>query len=150
LEPLVITRHYSLNKVIGRHLIASMRLALGVFCVGTFFSGVTGIRPAVAKDLDMKKVFRCQATDKVGVAACDKARNLILNNCTSCHAFVPIVLQQFDVAGWGGLLSRHRSRVPQLSDAQVAEIKTYLAANFNESMPPPDLPAELLKEWTKY
>jgi hypothetical protein len=136
--------------VIRKRLIVSVRLALGVFCICTLFWGVAGVRPAVAKDLDMKKVFRCQATDKAGVAACDRARNLILNNCTSCHAFVPIVLQQFDVAGWGGLLSRHRSRVPQLSDAQVAEIKAYLAANFNASLPPPDLPAELLKEWTSY
>jgi hypothetical protein len=147
---LVITRDYSLNRVIGRRLLASMQLALGVCCIGAFFWGVAGIRPAVAKDLDMKKVFRCQARDKAGLSACDKARDLILNNCTVCHAFVPIVLQQFDAAGWGGLLSRHRSRVPQLSDAQVAEIKAYLAANFNATLPPPDLPAELLKAWTSY
>jgi hypothetical protein len=145
-----MTCEYRLNRVIGRRLIASMRLALGVFCVGTFFWGVAGVRPAVADGLDMKKVFRCQATDKAGVSACDKARDLILNNCTVCHAFVPIVLQQFDAAGWGGLLSRHRSRVLQLSDAQVAEIRTYLTANFNATLPPPELPAELLKEWTSY
>jgi len=106
--------------------------------------------PAQAQDLDMKKIFRCTATDKPGAQACDAARDLILNNCTSCHAFVPIVLQQFDQAGWQGCFDRHRSRVPQLDDKQVASIQTYLAANFNAQHPPPELPAELLKQWTAY
>jgi hypothetical protein len=107
-------------------------------------------RPAAAQDLDMKKIFRCSATDKAGVAACDQARGTILNNCTSCHAFVPIVMQQFDAAGWNGLFDRHRDRVPQLSEPQLAEVRSYLTANFNPDTPPPELPPELLKEWTAY
>jgi uncharacterized membrane protein len=127
-----------------RGLIASVLLALGVFC------GIVGVRSAVAADLDMNKILRCQAKDKTGVSACDQARTLILRNCTVCHSFVPIVLQQFDAAGWDGLLNRHRARVAQLTDAQIAEIKSYLTANFNSALPPPDLPPELLKEWTSY
>jgi hypothetical protein len=106
--------------------------------------------PAHAQDLDMKKIFRCGATDKAGIEACDNARTIILDNCTSCHAFVPIVLQQFDEAGWKGLFDRHRGRTPQLSDQQMSSIETYLAANFNERQPPPELPADLLKQWTSY
>ena len=103
-----------------------------------------------AQDLDMKKIFRCGATDKPGIEACDEARSMILEKCTSCHAFVPIVLQQFDEAGWKGLFDRHRGRTPQLNDQQISSIETYLAANFNGQQPPPQLPAELLKQWTSY
>jgi hypothetical protein len=106
--------------------------------------------PAKAQDLDMKEIFRCQAKDKPGIAACDKSRELILNNCTTCHIFVAIVVQQFDKAGWDGLFERHRDRAAQLNDTQINEMKAYLAANFNPQIDPPDVPPELLKEWTAY
>jgi hypothetical protein len=108
------------------------------------------IQPAHAADLDMKKIFRCQAKDSGGVAACDKARTLLLSNCTTCHVFVAIVVQQFDKEGWNGLFDRHAGRVPQLSPPQIAEMKSYLMANFNPKLDPPELPPELLKEWTAY
>jgi hypothetical protein len=87
---------------------------------------------------------------EVATADCDEARELILSNCTTCHAFVPIVLQQFDRNGWNGLLDRHRPRVSQLSEEQIETIGSYLAANFNADMPPPELPPALLEQWTDY
>jgi hypothetical protein len=95
-------------------------------------------------------MLRCGATDDAGAATCASARDLIIANCTVCHSVGPIVLQQFDEGGWTGLLARHRERVTQLSDEQVDQIKTYLAANFNESQDPPELPPALLKAWTDY
>jgi len=98
----------------------------------------------------MKKIFRCKATDSSGVEACNKARDLILSNCTSCHTFVPIVMQQFDKKGWDGLIARHRVRVPQLGDANLAAIEAYLVANFDAQHPPPEIPEELRKTWLPY
>jgi hypothetical protein len=126
-----------------------LMLAAAVLTAGAVHVSV-GVQPARAADLDMKKIFRCQAKDNAGIAACDKARGLILSNCTSCHVFVPIVVQQFDKEGWDSLFDRHRSRAPQLSMAQLGEMKAYLTANFNPKIPPPELPEELLKEWTAY
>src|SRR5690606_35075253 len=60
-----------------------------------------------AQSLDLDQVFRCSATDDAGTANCREARDLILNNCTVCHTFVPIVMQQFDTNGWTSLLNRH-------------------------------------------
>jgi uncharacterized membrane protein len=122
-------------------------------CVGVVvFAGLSmiGTGPALAQDLDMKKIFRCNETEEVATAECDEARELILSNCTTCHAFVPIVLQQFDRNGWDGLLDRHRPRVSQLSEEQIETIGSYLAANFNADMPPPELPPALLEQWTDY
>jgi len=103
-------------------------------------------------NVDLEAIFRCAATDDPGKAKCVEARDLITNNCTICHTFVPIVMQQFDAAGWTGLLDRHVSngRVNQLSPEQVATIHDYLSANFNGELPPPDLPPELLETWTSY
>lgn len=105
-----------------------------------------------AQGLDLDQVFRCAATDEAGLAGCAEGRNLILNNCTVCHTFVPIVMQQFDGAGWTSLLDRHvgNGRVNQLSPEQVAAIHDYLTDNFNGTLPPPDLPPELLSTWTSY
>lgn len=102
-----------------------------------------------AQNLDLDVVFRCA----VGEAEdCLAARQTILNNCTSCHTFAPIVMQAFDSDGWTGLLDRHvkNGRVDQLSAAQVQQLHDYLADNFNGDLPPPELPAALLESWTSY
>lgn len=102
--------------------------------------------------VDLEAIFRCAATDDAGKTQCVTARDLITNNCTICHTFVPIVMQQFDANGWTGLLDRHVSngRVNQLSPEQIATIHDYLSANFNGQLPPPELPPELLETWTAY
>lgn len=134
-----------------RSVVKQMAVALAVIAGAGLAYGVADERSvANAKELDMNKIFRCSAADKPGVAACDKARALILDNCTTCHPFVPIVLQQFDEDGWTGLIDRHRDRVGQLNRDEVAAVRAYLAANFNPSKPPPDLPPDLVKEWTAY
>lgn len=107
---------------------------------------------AVGQNADLDQIFRCNASDEPGKAACVEARNLITNNCTLCHTFVPIVMQEFDAAGWNGLLDRHvmNGRADQLAPEQIAAIHDYLAANFNGDLPPPELPPELLQTWTSY
>jgi len=115
------------------------------------FAAASAVRTH-AQDLDLDQVFRCAATEDAGKANCAQARDLILNNCTVCHTFVPIVMQQFDGAGWTSLLDRHAGagRINQLSAEQVTAIHDYLTENFNGSLPPPELPPELLSTWTSY
>ncbi len=126
-----------------RSLIAGLAIAVGLLLVPQS-------QPAQAQDLDMDEIFRCTPSEKVDAAMCSEARDLILNNCTICHAFVPIVLQQFDEKGWDGLFDRHADRSPQLTTAQKKDMVSYLAANFNPSIDPPELPQELLDLWTSY
>ncbi len=107
---------------------------------------------AEAQTVDVVKILRCAAKDAAGIATCDKARDLILNNCTVCHTFVPIVMQKYDSKAWTSLLARHvvGGRVKQLSGGDIATIHDYLSANFNGKLPPPDLPPSLAKTWTSY
>lgn len=133
-------------------------LSLGAIALATFLFGyaalVTG-KPGLAQDaetLDMNVVFRCYPTDQVPEARCDEARELLLNNCTLCHIFVPIVMSQFDASGWRSLLDRHveGNRADLLSAEQIDTIHAYLTANFNPDLEPPELPAALLENWTSY
>lgn len=105
---------------------------------------------ASAQDLDMEEVLRCHGDEPEQQELCAEGREMIVNDCTACHTFVPIVMQQFDRAGWEGLLDRHRNRVDHLDDDQVATLHDYLAANFNPDQPPPELPPALLENWTSY
>src|SRR5258708_25443569 len=99
---------------------ASLKTQLYATAISAIAAALMAGVPARSEDLDMKKILRCAATDSVGVQACDDARTLILNNCTACHSFVRVVVQQFDQKGWDGLIARHRVRVTQLTDEQVA------------------------------
>lgn len=77
-------------------------------------------------------------------------RDLLLNNCTSCHTFVPIVVLQMNKDAWARNRRDHRERVDSLNDADFETLYQYLVANFNPDRPVPKLPKELLDTWTSY
>jgi hypothetical protein len=138
-----------MNRAFRIALIATVSAATIVMAGRFVGSGGGG---ALAQDVDMNTIFRCTAKDDAGVKQCNEGRQLIMDNCTSCHTFVPIVLQQFDRNGWETEISRHISdgRDPGLSPEQAKTITEYLIANFNANLPVPTLPKELLDSWTNY
>jgi mono/diheme cytochrome c family protein len=77
-----------------------------------------------------------------------RGRELVLNNCTTCHTFVPIVVLQMTKEAWERNSRDHRERVTALSDADFKTLYEYLTANFNPDRPVPKLPQELLDTWT--
>ena len=77
-----------------------------------------------------------------------RGRELVLNNCTTCHTFVPIVILQMTKEAWQRNSRDHRGRVTALSDADFKTLYQYLQASFNPSRPVPKLPPELLETWT--
>lgn len=79
-----------------------------------------------------------------------RGRELVLNNCTTCHTFVPIVVLQMTREAWQRNSRDHRGRVAALSDADFKTLYEYLIANFNPNRPVPKLPKELLDTWTSY
>jgi hypothetical protein len=79
-----------------------------------------------------------------------RGRELLLNNCTTCHTFVPIVVLQMNKEAWDRNSRDHRGRVGALSDADFKTLYDYLRANFNPNRPVPKLPPELLATWTSY
>jgi hypothetical protein len=77
-------------------------------------------------------------------------RDLVLNNCQSCHVWVPIVIMQMDKAAWYRNSLEHRGHVEALSDKEFKILYDYLSSTFTPDRPVPELPQELLEAWTSY
>lgn len=79
-----------------------------------------------------------------------EGREVVLQNCTNCHTFVPIALARNTPDEWWSHRTQHRQRVPGLTDAQVDTLYGYLTTNFAPGRPLPELPEDLLQTWTSY
>ncbi len=79
-----------------------------------------------------------------------EGRDLVLNNCQSCHVWVPIVILQMDKDAWYRNSLEHRDRVSRLSDDEFRILYAYLSSTFTPERPVPTLPPELLEAWTSY
>ena len=79
----------------------------------------------------------------------DEMREMVLNNCTNCHTFVPIVVLQMSAEHWFTNMNTHREYVA-LGEEERQALYDYLIANFNPDTPVPELPAPLLEAWTSY
>ena len=77
-------------------------------------------------------------------------RDLVLDNCQSCHVLVPILVLPLDEAAWYRSSLEHRERVEGLTDSEFEALYEYLASNFTPDKEPPKLPPALLDSWTTY
>jgi hypothetical protein len=125
---------------------ATLTAVLTMALVGTLFLFAPAPRPTLAQGLDLDVIFNCAADGPIGEQTperCLASRDVLLNNCTACHTFVPIVKAQKPAELWDSTLEVHRTRVPQLSDEQYEELRLFLKAHFNDVQPAPTLPPEL-------
>jgi len=95
--------------------------------------------------VDITKIIWCKDGQNGGqtMEQCAESRELILQHCTSCHSFVPIVKAQKTEAEWNAMLTTHRAYVPNASADDLRKIREYLIAHFNPQHPKPELPPEL-------
>ena len=77
-------------------------------------------------------------------------RELVLDNCQSCHVLVPILILRMDKAAWYRNSLEHRERVEGLGDEDFETLYDYLTSSFTPDRPIPKLPAALLDTWTTY
>lgn len=102
--------------------------------------------PAQAQSVDLDVIFNCSPDGPIGSQTpeqCLETRGVLLNSCTACHTFVPIVKAQKSAEGWDATLGIHRSRVPEMSDDQFEALREFLHNHFNDTLPPPELPPAL-------
>ncbi len=76
-------------------------------------------------------------------------RELVLQYCVNCHNIAPIALAHKTPDEWEYHRKDHVGRV-QISSAELDQIYNYLIKNFPENRQPPQLPPELLQDWTSY
>lgn len=96
-------------------------------------------KAAVPAKVDLDKIFPA-----------GPGRQLVLDNCTACHTFVPIVVLRMTKEAWQRNSRDHRERVKGLGEDEFKTLYEYLTANFNPEKPVPELPNELMQTWTSY
>lgn len=103
-------------------------------------------RPVQAQSLDLDMIFNCAPDGPLGEQTpeqCLASRDTLLGTCTTCHTFVPIVKAQKAPDLWDATLAVHRTRVPDMSDDAFEQLRLFLKAHFNDTVPAPSLPPEL-------
>lgn len=94
-----------------------------------------GPRPPTERDLMLAELF-----PSTGV------RGYVVNNCSSCHAAACGALGQRSQARWSEIEASHQDYIPGLSTQDRGMIFDYLRKNFNDTLPEPAVPAELLRD----
>lgn len=72
-------------------------------------------------------------------------KQLVLNNCASCHQVACAAIGQRPAGRWEELREAHREHAPGLSDEDLTAIFAYLGANFGSDRPEPVVPPEFLE-----
>lgn len=120
------------------------RSALGA---GLLAAGLLLAAPnAYAQDVNLEEIFWCEEPTEEGemtMDACAKARDAILFNCTSCHAFVPIVKAQKTEEEWNSTFETHADRLADVSEEDLELIRRYVVTHYNPDQPVPELPPAL-------
>lgn len=124
---------------------APWALGVAVTILLTFMSG-----EARAQNIDMERIFTCEDQNTLEMKQCNVGREVLLANCMACHAFVQIVIRQYDDGGWTSVLRRHKERAPHLTEEEFRALHDYLTAKFNPDREPPELPPEFLESMTDY
>ena len=133
-----------------------MHAVLAAVIVAALFAGACGgsapaaSAPASAPPADAAASEAPVKLDLQAIFPPGEGRELVLNNCQTCHNFAPIVILQMDKEQWARNSVDHRERVKGLSDADYRVIYEYVSANFNPDRPVPKLPKEILESWTSY
>jgi len=71
---------------------------------------------------------------------------LVLNTCGSCHSAVCASRGQRTAEQWESIKKSHKDKLSATGSADLNAMFTYLAANFNDTKPEPQVPAELLQQ----
>ena len=73
-------------------------------------------------------------------------RDMVLNTCGSCHPVVCSARGQRTAERWESIKEGHKDKLTGASSADVNVMFSYLKANFNDTKPEPQIPAELLQQ----
>jgi mono/diheme cytochrome c family protein len=71
-----------------------------------------------------------------------QGRDVVLNNCGSCHNLACSAIGQRTAARWDSLRESHKDKI---SDADAATAFAYLKSNFNDAKPEPKVPAKFMQ-----
>jgi competence protein ComEA len=91
--------------------------------------------------LAVPAAIRSQETEAPALPA-GPGHDTMVRVCSACHAPEIAAQQRLNRAGWDELVETMVSRGAQANEAEVAEIKAYLAKNFPEQPAAPAAPSK--------
>jgi mono/diheme cytochrome c family protein len=71
-----------------------------------------------------------------------QGRDVVLNNCGSCHNLACSAIGQRTAARWDSLRESHKDKI---TDADAVAAFAYLQSHFNDANPEPKVPAKFLQ-----
>ncbi|HEY7171176.1 MAG TPA: hypothetical protein VH417_10045 [Vicinamibacterales bacterium] len=71
-----------------------------------------------------------------------QGRDVVLNNCGSCHNLACSAIGQRTAARWDSLRDSHKDKI---TDADAVAAFTYLKSHFNDANPEPKVPPKFLQ-----
>ena len=139
-------------KVAARRSRSCLSAGLVVASALTLAAGCSGSAPAGAQPSETSAATGSEpiSVNLDEIFPPGPGRNLVLDNCQSCHMWGPIVILRMDEAAWRRNSLEHRDRVEALSDEEFTLLYKYLSSTFTPDRPVPTLPPELLEAWTSY
>ena len=127
----------------------AMSLVMLVGCVeGSDGDGGNAVPSEVAGSAEAASSASAGSTQPETVADLfpqGEGRDLVLNNCSSCHAVACAVIGQRTAARWNGLREGHSDHLPALAGAELDRIFAYLQGHFDDTQPEPSVPAAFLE-----
>jgi hypothetical protein len=90
-----------------------------------------------------------ETLDLSKILPADPGRELVLEHCVGCHSIAPIAVAAKSADEWDAQHENH-SRFLKFSQADQDVLYKYLKKYFAEDRVIPDLPPELLQNWTTY
>lgn len=73
-------------------------------------------------------------------------RDQALDTCGTCHPVVCAATGQRTAAQWDRIRESHLDKLTNLGDENLNALFGYLKANFNDTKPEPQIPAEFLQQ----
>ena len=73
----------------------------------------------------------------------EQQRDLVIYSCGSCHSWACTVMGQRPIDHWTTIKATHRDFVSTMGDEDYDLLFSFLAENFNDTKPVPDLPEAL-------
>jgi hypothetical protein len=103
-------------------------------------------QPAAAKAAPATEAAGAAKVQSVGdLFPPGPGRTQVLDTCGSCHPVACSARGQRTPQQWDKIGETHKDKLTGVSDADYKALFAYLKANFNETKPEPEIPAEFLE-----
>ena len=108
-----------------------------------------GSAPAASQPQPTPMTAAIGAAKAMNVAAIfpqGPGRDQVLDTCGTCHPVACSARGQRNAQQWDRIQESHKDKLTSVSSEDMTALFSYLKANFNDTKPEPQIPAEFLQQ----